>query len=280
MECGGVGSLAFCLCVESGTIRAFHLREAYPPCLPCSRYGRRNLFHQNRSRRHSEITGVRRHPFRQTRDPKSCRFVLDSGGTEEIAVKSLGFERGQKERNVVINSFRTDISILLHPRYEGKFKEGLKGVLERLLKSSVNELMYPPQMPDHGSADDYTADTSAKKITIKEFFHGYIKQAAIRDVDLWIDLYTRITEKGIKNFPAFRYTITETEIVNSCKLSKELGKICKPSWSGIPELPWNGNWLLTKEDFTWKESLRKWERKREFSSSDNGHKWDEALYDA
>ena len=194
------------------------------------------------------------------------------------AVESLGFERGPKERNVSIHSQKTDISILLHPLYNGKFKEGLKGVLERLLKSSVNELMYPPQMPDHGSADDYTADTSAKKITIKEFFHGYIKQAAIRDVDLWIDLYTRITEKGIKNFPAFHYIVKETEIVDSCKLSKELGKICKPSWSKIPNLPWGGNWLLTKEDFTWKENLQKWERLREFTSSDNGHKWAEAIY--
>ena len=100
----------------------------------------------------------------------------------------------------------------------------------------------------------------------------------IVEIKLAKELYRKITEKGIKNFPSFHYTITETEIVNSCKLSKELGKICKPSWSGIPELPWNGNWLLAKEDFTWKESLRKWERKRVFESPDNGHTWDEELY--
>lgn len=196
------------------------------------------------------------------------------------AVEALGFERGPKERNVSIHSQKTDISILLHPRYIGKFPEGVRGLFERILKSSVNELIYPPKVSTSEiSMIDYEADTTTKdKITLKAFFENAIDALHIVELDLAKELYRKITEKGIKNFPSFHYTITETEIVNNCKLSKELGKICKPSWAGLPELPWSGNWLLAKEDFTWKESLRKWERKRVFESPDNGHTWDEDLY--
>lgn len=198
------------------------------------------------------------------------------------AVESLGFEHGPKERNVSIHSQRTDISILLHPRYKDKFPEGLRGLFERILKSSVNELIYPPKVSTSEiSMIDYEADTTTKdKITLKTFFENAIDALHIVEIDLAKELYRKITEKGIKNFPAFCYTVNETELVDSCKLSKELGKICKPAWSKIPELPWGGNWLLTKENFTWKETLRKWERFREFTSSDNGHKWDEELYKA
>lgn len=198
------------------------------------------------------------------------------------AVEALGFERGPKERNVSIHSQKTDISILLHPRYKDKFPEGVRGLFDRLLKSSANELIYPPKpSTSELSMIDYAPDLSVsakEKITIKEFFESKIDALHIVEKDLALELYKKISNKGIKNFPSFHYLAKETEHVNDCKFTKELGKICNPSWSKIPRLPWDGNWLLTKEDFTWKETLQKWERHREFTSSDNGHKWDEELY--
>lgn len=196
------------------------------------------------------------------------------------AVESLGFERGPKERNVSIHSPKTDISILLHPRYKEKFPEGLRGLFDRILKSSVNELIYPPKVSTSEiSMIDYEADTKTKdKITLKTFFENAIDALHIVEIKLAKELYDLITKKGIKSFPAFHYTVIETELVANAKFSKELGKICKPAWSKIPELPWEGNWLLTKENFTWKENLGKWERVREFSSPDNGYKWEELLY--
>ncbi len=75
-----------------------------------------------------------------------------------------------------------------------------------------------------------------------------------------------------------RTLVLPCEIVNNCKLSKELGKICKPAWSKIPELPWGGNWILDDEKATFKENIGAWEHVRTFKPAKLGEMWDEKLY--
>ncbi len=207
------------------------------------------------------------------------------------AVETSKFKHGgPSERNVKIKTTENQVSILNHPRYRNKIPGGLRGVLEKLSKSNINEQICFPKStnenPEMPGAYDYLPDTDRKdKIAIGDFFRNYIcnggwQRSFFYDVNIEIveELYRVIAEKGIKTFPISCYEVIETELVSEYNFSKELGKISKPNWSKIPKLPNNGNWRLAKEDVSWKEALQKWERVRTFESHKEGEKWDELIF--
>ena len=198
------------------------------------------------------------------------------------AVETSKFKHGgPSERNVKIKTTETPVSILKHSRY-ASIPKGFRAVFEQLSASGINSKIDLPQYEADRVKllkDDYIPNSEAKtKITIENLFERVNAGHVSKNKDLLLELYEMLAVKGIKTFPISYYEVTETELVSEYSFSKELGKISKPNWSKIPKLPNNGNWLLTKEEVGWRESLRKWERVRTFKSPTNGGMWDERIF--
>ena len=189
------------------------------------------------------------------------------------AVETSKFKHGgPSERNVRITTQCAQVPITDTFRYRS-IPEGFRAVFERLLKSNRDEKIFPPQTDV--SKEDYIADDKAdtkSKITIRELFEKVNKNFL-----LW-ELYQKITKDGKRNVPSIHFIVEEIEIVKNYTFPKMLGKICKPNWGKIPELPWDGNWILESEESNYKENIGAWERKRKFKSSEYGGKWDANLY--
>ena len=189
------------------------------------------------------------------------------------AVETSKFKHGgPSERNVKITTQRKVISIIDSPRYK-EIPEGFRAVFDRLLKANRDEKIFPPKTDV--SREDYIADDKAdtkSKITIRALFEKVNKSS------LQWELYQKITKEGKKQIQTVYFIIEETETIKNYTFPKMLGKICKPNWGKIPELPWDGNWILDYEEVNFRENLGAWERKRRFESSRFGEKWDEKLY--
>lgn len=189
------------------------------------------------------------------------------------AVETSKFKHGgPAERNVRIFTKQTNGPIINLYRYRN-IPEGFRAIFEKLSKSNRDEKIFPSKTDV--SKEDYVADDKAdakSKITIRELFEKVNKNSL-----LW-ELYQKIAQDGIKNVPSFHFIIEETEIVKHYTFPDKIGKICKPSWGKIPELPWGGNWILDDEKATFKENIGAWERVRTFKSAEFGEMWDEKLY--
>ena len=198
------------------------------------------------------------------------------------AVETSKFKHGgPSERNVKIKTHEKQVSILTHSRY-ASIPKGFRAVFEQLKASGINSKIDLPKYDASGAKllkDDYIPNLEAKtKITIENLFESVNAGCVNKNRALLLELYEMLAVKGIKTFPISYYEVTETELVSEYGFSEELSKISKPNWSKIPKLPNNGNWLLTKEEASWKESLRKWERVRTFESPENGGMWDEKIF--